>query len=159
MVALERNERKYLAETKTEISTFRNQGNSVSGKQARDWINKIVKSFIQLELYHSKMIQLLSLSDCLHLTSEEVDLDKPFNALEVGLTVDDAKIAGILRSDAIVCDEIDKFSSWAYSKMTPTEDEVLECARIKASSIMSSLVNVFIPDLVEDEGEVQDEQN
>ena len=157
MVALERNERKYLAETKTEISTFRNQGNSVSGKQARDWINKIVKSFIQLELYHSKMIQLLTLSDSLHLTNEEVDLDKPFNALEVGLTVDDAKIAAILRSDANVCDEIDKFSSWAYSKMIPTEDEVLECARIKASSIMSSLVNVFIPDLVEDG--LQEDQN
>ena len=45
MVALERNERKYLGETKNEISAFRNQGNSVTGKQARDWVNKIVKSF------------------------------------------------------------------------------------------------------------------
>lgn len=157
MVALERNERKYLGETKNEISAFRNQGNSVTGKQARDWVNKIVKSFIQLELYHAKMIQLLTLSDSLHLTNEDVDLDKPFNALDVGLRADDDKIASILRSDADVCSKIEKFSTWAYSKMTPTEDEVLECAKIKASSIMSSLVQVFIPDLAEDE--IQENQN
>ena len=158
MVVLERNERKYLGETKTEISKFGNQDNSVSPKQARDWIKKIVKSFIQLELYHSKMIQLLTLSDTFHVTSEEVNLDKPFSAPEVSLTASDEQIAGILRSDKDVCDQIDKFNTWAYNKLTPTEDEVRECARMKASSIMGSLVNVFIPaDLVEEE--VQQDQN
>ena len=155
---LERNERWYLGETKTEVSKFRNQGNSVSAKQARDWIKKIVKSFIQLELYHSKMIQLLTLSDTFHVTSDEVNLDQPFRAPEVGLTADNEKIAGILRSDGDICDQIDEFNTWAYNKLTPTEDEVRECARMKASSIMGSLVNVFIPaDLVEDE--VQQDQN
>ena len=143
MKLLESKENKLSEDVKKEVDTYvSNFDESAQLLPVHQWIRKVLKLFLEIELVKKKKIQILTFQDTFQVQKEEED--PASESIDVEM-IETSKINDLLEQpDPNVNEEIVKFGSWTESKIQPTENEIMLIAKSKASSIMNKLQQRFI---------------
>jgi len=143
MKLLETKETKLSEDVNQEVDTYvSNFDESAQLLPVHQWIRKVLKLFLEIELVKKKKIQILTFQDTFQVQKED---EVPVNESNDMEMVETSKINDLLEQpDPNIDEEIVKFGSWTESKIQPTENEIMLIAKSKASSIMNKLQQRFI---------------
>ena len=135
MNILQEKKKIFRGQANAELDQARAQGIASTTRGVNIWLTKIVKIFVQEELVKAKIKQLLAYND--EVTFAQEASDSP--------TVSESKVASVFeREDPEVTGHIQTFAFWIEERISPTEDEVMLCAKSKAAVIMDQIQHVFI---------------
>ena len=148
MKHLEVKEKKLSDEVKQEVDTYifnLQHHHQPNEEPVHQWIQKVLKLYLEIELIKGKKVQILTLQDTFKVQNEEVINVNESIDMEM---INNSKIIDILVKPDCHCHcvtkDIAKFGSWTEATIQPTEDEIMLLAKAKATSIMTKIQARFI---------------